>query len=483
MTIQLGFRFFRGSIPAGRMWAFSLLIASALTLFAGGAVADGDSLDDLDMRYQALTGAIFEKIALEQRALQEDGARSQFTITTGSTRDLQETVREATEDKRGTRAVAYIAVHLELVLEDASAEQLSFFVQTLLDNHALGLAEKLLERARTQVSDYRLAKVRLAMAQHYAANAEWEKALNELALIDVATVLDEPDAEEANIIYGVSLQGQKRHREAVKYYDRVKPTSVHYPVAQLNTALAYIRQDWWTDAQRAVESALGADPDNKDSLTNRLYTVLGFFQIQYGFYRDARESFRNVHVDSSYANRALLGLGISALYQEDMIGALNAFSHLKSKTADDISVLESYLLSAYALDRLGQISTASANYSEAIAFYEQKVGRLDGLVAGMKNREQEGSAYAALLEQAHNAVSRKHREGLLTLTGKIDILDALLDSNAAQESRPALLNLRERFAAALADQTLKALTERKAVIDSYLSQSQFGLAQLHDAGQ
>lgn len=463
-----------------RSWALMLFSTTAFVLSAGTAASnsnDSRSLTELNERYQRITATAFRQLDYQQVA----SAGPDFETVENPVEALADTVREAIKSKQNTQAIAYIVANTDIITDNIDADDVPSLVQVLLDNHAIVLAEHLLVLARKHAGNYNLARIRLAFAKHYASRAEWQRSLDTLADIDIANVLDTLEGDEAYISYGVALQGQKKHREAVKYYARVSPESVHYRVAQLNTALAYVRQDWWTDAQLAIANALQSNPSNMDALSNRLYTVMGFSQVQYGFYRDARESFRNVRIDSAYANRAMLGLGVAALHQEDMIGALNAFNHLKSKQADDISVLESYLLSAYALDKLGQTKTASATYTEAMAYYNNYLSRCDGMIDQIRTLKGSHGDHTELVEQAVEMLPSTRRAGLLTLVSKVNTLDDLLEYQIAQETREKLLGLRQESNDALVEQTIDALTEKKSVTQSYLSQSRFGLAQLYDA--
>src|SRR5690606_31020616 len=176
----------------------------------------------------------------------------------------------------------------------------------------------------------------------------WDKAQQYLSAIEVQNALTKAESDYTSIMRGIILQMHKKHRESVKHYDSITDTSDYYTYAQLNKAIAFIRQGWWTDAHIAINDALKKNtPKKLTELNNRLYLVLGYSQLQHEFYRDARQTFRNIALDSQYVNRALLGIGLCALHQGDFVGALNAFKLLQSKQQDDIFVTESYLLLAF----------------------------------------------------------------------------------------------------------------------------------------
>ncbi len=397
-----------------------------------------------------------------------------------SLKELQESVASADKNDNSSLAVGLIAANLGLITHNLNADALQFFAKTLLKHHAELLAKELLTIADNNGDSYMVGRINFELAKHYAEQNDWKLATDTLDKIDISNNLISNDADEAFIILGAALQQEKKHRESLAYYNKIKPASTQYRIAQLNTAIAYIRQDWWTDAQLAIDNALAADVKDNDGLTNRLHTVLGFSQLQNGFYRNARESFRNVQVKSDYSNRALLGLGMAALHQEDFIGALNAFNHLKQKDPTDISVMESYLLSAFTLEKLKQQKTATASYSEAINFYEQKHQDYENLRNKLVAQRSNGVIEHHLVE-AINKDLHKIQPQLTTLFSQIKIINQLLAYNPSNNQQIALKQLNSRlndFYVALASD---AIQQKINILNSYLSQSRFGLAKLYDA--
>ncbi|MGQ9424423.1 tetratricopeptide repeat protein [Gilvimarinus sp. F26214L] len=428
------------------------------------SVSQASDSSDLDARYQQATTAAFYQLGR---------GNSDFALEDPGMDRLVVRVRAALDSHQPAQGLALAAAHADTVVDNLNHPELPWLLDSLFDSQAIAIAEGLREQAYSRGSNYGLARVRLAFARHYGKQGKWQRAIDELDRIDIANVLAPREGDEAYVLYGVALQGLKQHREAVKYYSRVEPGSDHYRTAQLNTALAFIRQDWWTDAQLAIENALAQSP-RADGMRDRLLATLGYSQIQYGFYRDARESFRRVRTDGPYSSRALLGLGVAALHQEDMIGALNAFDYLKDRDANDISALESYLLSAYSLDKLGQTRSASAAYSEAIAFYQRYLGRCQQVL------EQTSQAPDAALGTVLSMVSPDHRRALRNLSARVAILEALGAAHIP-ELEQNLHPLREQYTQLLTERAASAVNERQRVVESYLSQSRFGLAQLYDA--
>src|SRR5690625_1254526 len=91
--------------------------------------------------------------------------------------------------------------------------------------------------------------------------------------------------------------------------------STRSPVAHTNLALTYISQGWWTDAYREIDQLLARPMENP--FHNRLRITKGLSQLQQGFSRDARKTFRSVDRDSRYTGNAWLGIGLAALHLND----------------------------------------------------------------------------------------------------------------------------------------------------------------------
>lgn len=421
--------------------------------------------------YQQLLATSYREITSSHSELKKPKDNFKYFI---------DAVISADKSNDRTRAISLIAANHELITNNSNDNQLQILVRILLQQRANYLAKNIMVMAAEYGNTYTLGRIKFEFAKHHAETKNWDQALSQLNEIDITNTLEKQDGDEAFIILGAALQQKKKHREAISYYTRITPDSPHYRVAQLNTAIAYIRQDWWTDAQIAINRALKHRTAENDELSNRLYTVMGFSQVQHGFYRDARESFRHVHIKSQYAHRALLGLGVAALHQEDFIGALNAFNHLKKGSAHDISVLESYLLAAFSLEKLGQQKTAAASYTEAVIFYENQSSGYQKLLEKLYQWREGGKiATVDFTTQVDFDLSRTQPQ-LKEITRKRNHLDELLKYRLSATTQQAIKVLNTQINKIYIDLAIEGLTAKQAIIDNYLSQSRFGLAKLYD---
>lgn len=373
-----------------------------------------------------------------------------------------------------TNALAIIIRQQRDLESHVDAQDFSQLVSFLLAQGLHSTAERFLHVAEHDASDYSLATLRLAFAHHYAKNAQWDLALQQLSEIAINTMLTPVDADHAHLIFGIAMQGKRMHQEAVDYYQRIQGDSPHYWLAQLNTALAHLRRGWWTDAQVAIEHALPAADQAPDDHSDRLYTVLGYSQIQYGFYRRARDSFRKVRLDGHHANRALLGLGLAALHQADLVGALNAFDHLKAGDPNDMSVAESYLLSAFTLAQIGRTTSASAAYAEAMAFYQHYLARLEEEASTLSESK------IAEPIQLVSILPTDSAADLLLWHERLEILEHIRRAIHNRDLQRELQSLEHELSIALGKRVHQGLDARRQVIESYLNQANFGLAALYD---
>lgn len=371
-------------------------------------------------------------------------------------------------------AILQLALNIPLMETAVDSALVMHFFNYLLDQEAIPVAEQLLSAAERSGDTYALSRMHYFLGKHFYQKAQWAVAQYYLSKIEIKAALTKEQSDYATIIFGVTLQHQKKHREALKYYDTIEPKSVYYGFSQLNKAVVYIRQGWWTDARMAIEKALEQKAaGNTEEFANRLQLVLGYNQLQHEFYRNARESFRKITLDSQYADRALLGIGLCALNQGDYVGAINAFGILKGKTETNISIAESYLLYAFTHEQMSQPQIASAMYEEAIAYYDRKLRETDATLALLRTGGPiTGDMKTPIGE--HQTVTPQY----LSIRSK---LLNYLATQVSQKRNKALISEAQRdLQAETRNAAITAFEAEKNILVSYLSQAQFGQAKLFD---
>lgn len=391
---------------------------------------------------------------------------------------LTETNRFIAQD-RSIEAIQLLFFNIENVKDNLDDKSIFSFIDLLLNNNEWKLANALYSELKNEGDKSLLATVHFTFAKYHAKRNEWKK-VNKL-LNGIFLELSPEDGAYAYLLNGSALQHLKKHRPAVNNYKKIPATSRYYPYAQLNIAIANIRQGWWTDAQTTINDLIKlSDKDNSDEIINRLYLVLGYSLLQREYYRDSRDAFRHIGLNSRYTNRALLGIGLSATSQGDFVGGLNALTILKDKKTYDLSVDESYLLVPYVYEKLKQEMTVTASYTDAMGHYQQRIDNLEKIAANhidFTSISYDLDSSSLIIQNNSLEYGNQYPESFLN---NYKILSKFL----AQTSNKKIKNLINKQLAKHDKIFQRIVTdlsnERKEHLKSYLNQSRYGLARLFD---
>ncbi|MET0356735.1 MAG: hypothetical protein ABW044_08135 [Cellvibrio sp.] len=409
-------------------------------------------------------------------AYQDLSGNTSFALSSPDLNTLLDKVKAAHKNKNPEQVLGLITNNMNVIKGSYTNKQLPELVKLALQNHSLGTARNIRNTIEPQAPRAITATCDYEIANYLATQNAWDEALAILKTLDLGNDLSSINADNAFIIWGAALQHTKKHRQALEFYQRVKAESPLYPLAQLDTALVYIRQDWWTDAQIAMQNAIKANGEKFDEFTNRVYTTLGFSQLQQGFYRNARDNFRKVKIKSEYADQALLGLGMAALNQEDFLGAFNAFDQLKKRQQNTTPVEQSYLMAAFSLVKLKQNKSAASAYAEAQIYYEGKVNFLSNIANQVTTSANEIQVPIANLTKE----GFKESPDAIAYAHQLKILGRLLALPISERSKASISIAYTKIVAAYQADTKANLDARLFVLNSYLNQSRFGLTKLYD---
>ena len=383
-------------------------------------------------------------------------------------------------------AIILIKSNLATIKDNIDDKSIFYFISLLLEHNEWGTAHELFDFIKNDGEKSLISNVNFVFAKYYLKQNKWQKSA--YLLTGIFDDLTEENANYAYLINGIALQRLKKHREAIKLYKNISENSIYYSTAQLNSAIADIRQGWWTDAHLLIKNLLQNNNINKsDEITNRLYLVLGYSLLQKEYYRDAREAFRNISLKSKYSNRALLGIALTAANQEDYIGALNALSILKNKNTSELSVEESYLLIPYVYGKIQKNMTASASYSEAIEYYENKILNINNVLS---NKNKLYSLSNLKKDSGHFKINGTTID--FTRSYPVYFLDNMHDikslikyinkpkNKSEKQFHKKLTSLQEQYKSMLSNMLYNILIQRKEYLNSYINQSRYGLARLYD---
>jgi len=432
----------------------------------------------LDSQLQQLTGDMYASYASHLKQLS----------TPQNLQQLQQQVDEYLNQHDEISAISLLHRHKQLIKDNMDDQRMFALVDLLLHYNDWATASEIYRFAKAESEKSLVSNLSFIFAKYYLQRNEWQKTID--TLNDSYEDLAEENGNQARLIAGIALQKLKHHRQALKYYEKIPASSSYYIYARLNTATAYIRQGWWTDAQATIKSSLGDEHIKKtDEMVNRLYLVLGYSMLQKEYYRNSRNAFRHIGLNSRYTSRALLGIALSAANQEDYIGALNALSILKDSDILNLSVDECYLLFPFIYQKLNQQMTASATYSEAISYYQARMLEIDNLKLMMERPEHDLSGISAdnktiIINKNALDYASHYPAAFLVNIKRLQAIRQTLKNKQLQLPDRLLSRLQRLWNEhqLLYSKIVTSLfTERREFLASYLNQSRYGLANLYDS--
>ncbi len=379
------------------------------------------------------------------------------------------------------KIIAGIKNNLALVCDKYLSDEHGVAVRLLYANNETATLRSLTDCVNKKGDPVAKSENYFLLAKYYYARKNWKGVHAALAKLDIKD-LSVPNGHYAELLKGYVLQAQKKHRDSVKIYKRIPSSSPYYVYAKLNEGTAYLRQGWWTEAHHEFKQAIANNTSRQNQdFTNRIYVVLGFSQLHHEFYRDARDSLRNVSLDSAYTNRALMGLGLAAAYQEDYKGALNAFNRLATNHQVDLTVDESYLLVPNTYEELGDVERASEAYLKAINFYKNRIQTLS-LAKVQLNKNSKLPAPEVIQNLESRADELYGATNLIPeyMVNNYHMIYAMKAENTSKKITRALSQLEAKYDGTLKQLIQTNITLRESILNSYLSQAKYGVAKLYD---
>jgi len=452
----------------GLALAFLWLVVS----FSSPAKADETNLE---ADIQALDDA-FQQLSDDYHRLKPHQVE-----TVGDIDVLSSAFDQLISDQQLLDAHQLVFTNLPLLADNPDHPKIATLVDALLNNNQRQLAETiygLVEASGEQGSQSRLNFV---FAKFFAQHRQWAQ-VNHL-IKDSFANLSGNNIDYAYLLQGSSLQHLKKHRQSLESYANIPPTSPYYMHAQLNTALANIRQGWITEARLIIEPLVSKNKDKADELSNRIYLVLGYALLQKEYYRDARKAFRQISRDSRYANRALMAISLAAISQGDYVGALNTATVLKQGQGKDLSSDEAYLVMPYIFERLDQPLSIASSFSESIDHYQHRLLQLNAIRHQLFNFDQmqlDAENGDLVLDDIRFEFSHQYPGYVLQ---NRQYLGRMLVGSADKSLTTKLENLIEKYDQLLQTIIFNLVDQRKQIITSYLNQSRFGLARHYDKQQ
>lgn len=360
-------------------------------------------------------------------------------------------------------------------------------LKLLLDTNNFTSADSLINEMKSYGDDNLNEQLNYLLADFYFQRKDWQTVLKLIS----ADTTDLPSSQyyHALLMRGVALQEQGEHAQSMLAYKKIPNNSEHYTAAQLNIAIANIRQGWWTDGHEVIEKLLTTEPVvMEEQVINRLYITLGYSLLNQAYYRNARKAFQLISIDSRYSNQALLGIALAAAYQDDYIGALNASRLLKAKQQDDLPIDEAFLLMPFFYEKSQQLATASLGYSQASQYYQDKISKLHRHINQPFNVStsavEVNKDLSITIDDSYIDFQKDYPKYFFSQREIAKSLQAWQKKantlNSSQHLAKAAIALNQQYDDLLEKIAKSLLQNRVAQLNSYLNQSRYGLARLYD---
>ena len=361
-----------------------------------------------------------------------------------------------------------------------------FFLKYLLDNNLYWAAKDVLQAIKNENDQGLTAQGNYYAGEYFFSRGEWNKAYQYLAIGN--HLRSELHAEHANLMMGVTQQSLKNHRQAINFYKSLKPESKFYDYAQLNIAIVSIRQGWWADSYRIITGLLeNLDHYKNREFVNRIYLVLGYGMLEREYYRDAKQAFLNIEKNSRFFQRALLGLGLSAMGAEEFAYAANILSLLKTQSDKTLEVDEAPLLYAYSVEQSGDEQAALKEYRKALLYYQSRSQTMTDL--SESSAEFYSPFLLAISEKKYSlAVSdvlfniRMHSDSFAVKDYQflLELQRHLNTGGMAKYPGAPIDLLIKQYQKLFFEQAEELLLVRSAAMASYKSQNRYAMARLLD---
>ncbi len=458
--------FFRAIL---RLLVAAFLVTSIIRLPA--AYADDallDSIHELDKKFQTLSYEYYRSSSKQV---------SKFTRIEQLATKLESLKHENTDS-----AIQLIFGNLELLKNNALHPLLVDIYHFLLQHNCTTVADEIYHAIQQAGDEINLAKTRLHHAEFFSGKHNWLKVVQELG--DAYNTLEKDDVAYANLLKGIALQHLKQHRMAIKNYQDIPADSRHQIYAQLNTAIAYIRLGWLSDAQKNI-NAMTLSPASEDDkeLYNRLNLILGYALLQKEFYRDARSIFKKVPLSSQYASRALLGIALSATNQGDYMSGLKALSRLKQLKTHDLPYDEAYLVLPLLYQKLEQPVSVASTYSDAVDYYQQRVAAVTQLINKQNNVDDirfDAQTGDIIINQMQLDFIQQYPASFFQNQDKLAVFAS---AKAPAGLHKKIQHLQQAYRKTSRQLLNSLLTQRQKFLNSYLNQARYGLARHFDNQQ
>lgn len=396
---------------------------------------------------------------------------------------LKKTVQKQMEKGREILAAGLIIKNISLLNNNYEHPEIFRFIKILLDQNEWHSANLLFDSIKQEDDPTLNSNAAYLLSTYAFKRNDWPQTLKHITAVNDDLLPEE--YHHALLLKGISLQRLSKHRNAIAAYKKVPLSSQYYTTATFNMAIASIRQGWWTEGHALIENALKQPETKKNEKTiNRLYLTLAYSLLKKQYFRNARNAFRKIGTQSTYTNRALLGIALTAANQKDYIAALKVITILKEKETFDLSVDESFLLTPYFYEKLQQFATASSGYLAAITYYQKRISGINSILQSDLDpaRNQIHFNRDTTTEIGGNPInfSLQYPDYFIENYFRLNSYKVYLDAFNNKTLTTEFKKLKSRYEVVIIKTIRSILKQRIKHLNSYMDQARYGLARLYD---
>jgi len=456
----------------------SLLSAASLQAETVSSLSDlTEKLERFDQRFRALSSELYDNyVGPDGNKVRPVSGPMRLETLIGPMR-LETRVREHLAKDDPVIAIATIIQNKELVLKKVRRTAIMGFIKLMLDHNEWQMANELYEHIKKTGLGFQVINTSYEFAKFHFRRSEWELCLKALRKISKGYIAA-PEMDFYNLMYGVSLQQAGRYDEAIKYYRLITPASEYNLYSKLNESSSRVNLEGTLDQVNALQNYIANEAmPMPDEVRDYLSLMAAYNFLEKRDYAAARTAFGRVSSRSRYFNRALLGVAYVVSQQGEHARALSYTSILKMKGSTDLAVDESYLLAADILSKSRQLQAASAAYSDAMAYYGERIKRVDSFL-DMTLDSESVFALASDINLIHEYPEARSLFDNMENLGVFMVRSDLFAND--RDFYPRIRQLYTDYTAIIEEMVKLYMMERRTHLESYLSQSRFGLVQMFD---
>jgi tetratricopeptide (TPR) repeat protein len=270
-----------------------------------------------------------------------------------------------------------------------------------------------------------------------------DQPLNALHAVErIAGEVPEEIQDDLSFLRAHILMAVGRNAEAAQILKRLQSASDLEGFSGYNLGIALIRDGKENEGRRCLDRTgqMGEDSPATQAIKDKCNLVLGSKLLEERRLEPARLILDRVHLSGPFSNRALLGSGWAAAFQEHFDQALVPWSLLAQRDVTDPSVQEALLALPYAYGKLDVHSKAALLYGSALAKFS---GQIDRLGASIKCIREGHFLKALVREELKQDADWVVKLRKLPQTPETYYLLDLMASHDFQESLKNYLDLEE----------------------------------------